>query len=75
MKLQDFQILIESKWNLNYPSWALQNNLANNINRIKVEFKLRRIAKHTISSPDINRIKVEFKFATQIAIKSRHMLY
>ena len=54
-------ILIESKWNLKN-DWAKTcYQLAHDINRIKVEFKVTKQRDYMIAELHINRIKVEFK--------------
>ena len=54
------KILIESKWNLKCRHGS-SRTFCRNINRIKVEFKVRQKNKTSLEVEDINRIKVEFK--------------
>ena len=54
-------ILIESKWNLKNKIISRFSLDLNNINRIKVEFKVIFLLSNHIICYNINRIKVEFK--------------
>ena len=60
-KISSSVILIESKWNLKNKIISRFSLDLNNINRIKVEFKVIFLLSNHIICYNINRIKVEFK--------------